>query len=49
MILVLLIFVIIFEIISIIKEKIIKNRIFNDMESKSTEIIRAIVVIIPKN
>ena len=38
-----------FEITSIIKEKDINNRVFKDMESKSKEVMRSIVGIIPEN
>lgn len=45
----LLIPITIFEIIPDIKEKKLKNRVFTDMESKSSEPIRAIVGIIPES
>ena len=42
-------FIVFNEIIPIINEKDSKNRIFNDMQEKSDEVIRGIVGIIPKN
>ncbi len=48
-IIVLVIFIIINEVIPIIKEKDCKNRIFNEMEDKSNDVIRGIVGIILEN
>ena len=47
--LLILAFIVIKEIIPIINEKESKNRIFNDMEVKSNDVIKGIVGIIPEN
>ncbi len=48
-VIVIIVFTIIFEVISIINENKYKNRIFSDMEVKTDDVIRGVVGIVPES